>query len=131
MGIWDKLAFWKKDDDFGLNSLDTDFTKSFQDNTAQGQNPYAGNQYTEQNQFGQYNQYNSQQSFNQGFSQNPLEVNPVHQQTASQGSDKEMELINAKLDAIRSMLESINQRLANVERIAKAEEDSSRRKNTW
>jgi len=35
---------------------------------------------------------------------------------------RDIELISAKLDAIRAMLENINQRLANLERIAKESE---------
>jgi hypothetical protein len=51
-----------------------------------------------------------------------------------QGSDiaevaKELEIIHAKIDAIRSSLDSINQRLATLERIASG--DSAPRKYAW
>lgn len=37
----------------------------------------------------------------------------------SQITEKDLELISAKLDAIKALLESLNQRVANLERIAR------------
>jgi hypothetical protein len=40
--------------------------------------------------------------------------------------NRDLELLNAKLDAIRAQLESINQRLSNIERLAKSSEYEER-----
>lgn len=44
-------------------------------------------------------------------------------QTPRPSAPREMELVNAKLDTIRANLESINQRLANLERIARGDHE--------
>lgn len=41
--------------------------------------------------------------------------------------DKDLEVISSKLDAIRANLDSINQRLANLERVAYGEKDRQER----
>ena len=58
-------------------------------------------------------QHYAQQPFPQTFiPQQPLPI--------QQGVDaKDLEVISAKLDAIKALLESLNQRLANLERIAR------------
>ncbi|MBI2664871.1 hypothetical protein HYX10_06050 [Candidatus Woesearchaeota archaeon] len=51
---------------------------------------------------------------------------PMYPQQFSQpsfGPNRDLELVSAKLDAIRASLDSINQRLANLERIAYGEEN--------
>lgn len=47
--------------------------------------------------------------------------------------EKNMEIISSKLDVLKVSLESINQRLANLERIATADRDEARieRKRSW
>ncbi len=50
------------------------------------------------------------------------------QTSQSYGSNKEMEIISAKLDNLRLTLENISQRIANLERIAYGEEDASKRR---
>ncbi|MBT7903140.1 hypothetical protein HN587_04685 [Candidatus Woesearchaeota archaeon] len=49
----------------------------------------------------------------------------------SQNIHKDIELVNAKLDAIRSAIESINQRLSNIERIAKGDNNNNHQKYQW
>ncbi|MBW3012223.1 hypothetical protein KY311_03485 [Candidatus Woesearchaeota archaeon] len=49
---------------------------------------------------------------------------------ASPGQDivaKNLEIISAKIDALRASLDALSQRLANIERIALAEQDKSKR----
>jgi len=46
---------------------------------------------------------------------------PAYMPTPS-GAGRDIELLNAKLDAIKAMLENINQRLTTIERIAKSTE---------
>ena len=44
---------------------------------------------------------------------------------------KSLEVISSKLDALRASVDSLNQRLANLEAIARGEEDQSRRKRYY
>lgn len=83
-------------------------------------------------QFNQQQQQFSSQQFRpqqvQPQVQQPAFQQPAFQQpTFQQNNDianiaKEIEIVHAKLDAIRSYLESINQRLASLERIASSDE---------
>ena len=51
---------------------------------------------------------------------------PQPQPQSSYGSNRDLELVSAKLDAIKASLDSINQRLANLERAAYGEEEQRR-----
>jgi hypothetical protein len=71
----------------------------------------------------QFRPQQAQQQVQQPAFQQPL----FQQQGLQQNQDitniaKEIEIVHAKLDAIRSYLESINQRLASLERIASSDE---------
>ena len=46
-------------------------------------------------------------------------------------NSKNLEVISSKLDALRASLESINQRLANIEAIARGEQEDQRRKRYY
>jgi hypothetical protein len=65
----------------------------------------------------QKSQQQPQQQMQQQFQQSP-------------SSNHQYEILSAKLDAIKANLESINQRIANIERIASSPEPEIRR-NTW
>lgn len=71
--------------------------------------------------FGQENNYGRPQS----SSQSPNYINPVPQQSGPSHNDammlKNMEVISSKLDALRVSIDSVNQRLANLERMASGE----------
>ena len=63
----------------------------------------------------------SQQSSPQGFSSQPQ--NPSRIENSHQGGDayivgKEIEIMSSKLDALRAAIDTINQRLSNIERLA-------------
>ena len=59
--------------------------------------------------------------------QRPQPSYPLPQQGASPGSSsKDLEIISAKLDSLRISLDNINQRLANLERIAYGEQEVNR-----
>ncbi len=105
MGIMDKLKFWKKDDfdfdsmaskDMGMDDM------PLHDNSTLGQDIEEKSP----------------------FADTPEPTTPSYaapQQSTYQqpqpnvGAHKDMELINSKLDTIRAMLQSIEQRVANVE----------------
>ena len=62
----------------------------------------------------------------------PTPITPMQHavyQTVSpqEATNKDLEIISAKLDSIRANLDAINQRLANIERIAYAEKDRTER----
>jgi len=43
------------------------------------------------------------------------------------GANKDLELVSAKLDALKATLDTMNQRLANLERVAYGDDQSNRR----
>ena len=111
MGIFDKVAFWKKkEDDFGLSALDkslrvpTGLPPSPDANLGLGQQPFSQSQTGLPPQY-EFNQQPQMQSF---------------QQDQSYTLQKEVEIISIKLDAIKAAIETISQRLASLERFAYA-----------
>ncbi len=129
MGILDKVMFWKKKDEFkdlGLGDKDNlAFGNEFGAAPGTGLGPTPG---TGQG-FGQQSQ---------GFTppeptprpSMPSYPQPQFQQQQSYGSqdtNAKMEVISSKLDAVRASLDSLNQRLANLEAIARGEEPRRRR----
>jgi len=146
MAFFDKLAFWKHKEeapaiDLGMGSatgLDQG-NLGFDQQYGQ-QQPYfptgipvesamAPDQYAQQHPQRQFQQPGNE-SFTPTFKppMNMPPQGPQQQQYPSQ--DRESELIAAKLDAIKANLESINQRLANIERIAYGEKPQEK-KYSW
>ena len=102
MGILDLFKRHKEDDlsDLGLDEPKSyDFRSSGQDHSPQMPGPASG-----------FNDQYNGQGF--GAPQNP--------QTGSRDQmvAKELEIISSKLDSIRAMLESLNQRVGSLERVA-------------
>jgi len=155
MSFFEKMRFWKKkEDDFsnvGLN-LNKDFSApdfglGKSDDITSGYDPSLNSapsgfqqpgsqqqfqsppQYSPPNQFGQQNFSAPQSTFapQPAFSQ---ASQPYYQQQSSPQYtvSKEIEIISIKLDAIRSSLESINQRIAGLERVAYGESEQPKRK---
>lgn len=126
MSFFSKLAFWKKDDGFenmglGDKGMGADLAAP---DFGLGPAPYVDTGL--EGSYGLPTQPQQQPSF-----QRPQPSQPQFQQTSPQQSftaEKDMEIISSKLDALRAILDSINQRLANLETIAKGEEDQSRKK---
>ncbi|MEM4267213.1 MAG: hypothetical protein QXK37_00100 [Candidatus Woesearchaeota archaeon] len=131
MSFLEKVMFWKKREnsdfnpglDFGQQKFESDFGLS--------QQPQMG--------FPQFNQMQQdplrtsiQNPFDQTtFSQQPsYTVREVPRQDFSQPNyaEKNMEIISSKLDALKLAVESINQRLANIERIALQDQERQRRR---
>jgi hypothetical protein len=128
MGFFSKLAFWKKKDEFeslGLGekgaSLGPDLSSSDLGlSTASGLEGGYGlpTQPTQQPTPPQpsFQQQPSYQQFQQ----------PSPQQPQGFTAEKDLEIISSKLDALRAALDSINQRLANLEAIARGEQEQSK-----
>ena len=133
MGLFSKLAFWKKKDEFesiglgekgkGLGSdlaapdlglsggLEGGFgapTQPMQPTPAPPPQP-------------SYPQP-QQPSFQPQFQP------PAQQPQQGFTAEKDFEVISSKLDALRAALDAINQRLANLEAIARGEEEQSKRR---
>jgi hypothetical protein len=130
MGFLDKLAFWKKKDEFegiglgdkgqslssGLGSPDFGMGTGMEGGyglPTQPAQPTAAQPMQQPS----YPQSYTQPSFQPQFQQSP-------QQTTS--TEKDLEIISSKLDAIRATIDSINQRLANLEAMARGEQEQNR-----
>lgn len=131
MSIFSKIAFWKKKDDFGDFEKDLGLDKELgMGDLTTGMSPDLGigMETQEPHKYPSYQQ--PQQSF-QPFQQN---LQQGFQQPVQQMSDrdyihaKSLEVISSKLDALKAAIESINQRLANLESIAKGEQEDKRRR---
>ena len=127
MGFLGKLAFWKKSD--GIDDLNNDLGmgKDFGLGNDQGPSPDLGlgiDQASSQQALQKYPSFQQQAFASPAFSQPAVQYPTDSSYIAS----KNLEIISSKLDAIRATIESINQRLANLEAIARGEEDSRRKR---
>lgn len=127
MSVFSKIAFWKKKDDFGDFEKDLGLDKDFGiGDSGTGMSPDLGMGMETQ----EPHKYPSYQQPQQGFQ--PIQQG--YQQPVQQMSDrdyihaKSLEVISSKLDALKAAIESINQRLANIEAIAKGEQEDKRRR---
>jgi hypothetical protein len=92
MSFTDKVAFWRKKEEYSPGALPGDRL----DLPASDQS------------------YPSIPTFTP-----PSMPEPHHQIQRPAPQNRELELVEAKLDAIKSTLDSVNQRLENIERLAK------------
>ncbi len=154
MGLLDKLMFWKKEDEFGLDNLGTkDFNSNFNvggltddplkpsssssfgaekspfgSESDIGSSPQLGNTpfpTTSQNMPGTRSTGSSGSNFNPSSSQSANQPwqSPSPQPTST---GKDLELINSKLDTLRAMLQSIDQRLNEIERTNTSDKQKQR-----
>jgi|SRR3989344_1307050 len=135
MAFFDKLAFWKKKDDLGDLGKDLGMDKDLGLGMDTGPSPDLGMGLEPQQQQ-PFQKYPSFQQNN--FSQPGFQVQPAFQapqQPSYQGdsyiASKNLEVISSKLDALRATMESINQRLANIEAIARGEQEDTRRRRYY
>ncbi|MCK5283005.1 MAG: hypothetical protein KAK00_06355 [Nanoarchaeota archaeon] len=139
MGFLNKLAFWKKEDDLGID-------KGF-NSDMKGMDFGAPNDFGSSNDlslssskgmpdvsnFRGVGDVQEQQQMNQTlaqpFSSSPSPAFNSPQNFQQPKSTNDLELISAKLDAIKATMDAINQRIANLERAAYPEENQNR--NRW
>ena len=144
LGFFDKLAFWKKKDDFGDLGKDLDLGKDFGKDLGmdinQGPSPDLGAGLEpmgqSQQQFQKYPSFQGQQNFS-----NPSSYPQPYQQPASPSypsasndpyiASKNLEVISSKLDALKASINALNQRVANIEAIARGEQEEQRRKRYY
>ncbi len=115
MGIFGKLMFWKKNDEIGMDRM--------------GINPGETGLPPEP----------QQQSWSQPMSPFPQQQPAYFQQqtpqidafqsSGSYAAGKQLELVSAKLDALKAAIDSLNQRMANMERMMQG--DDYFRKRGW
>ena len=127
MAILDKLMFWKKRDEFAdLGLGEEKGNLPFGDDFGMGDQPAAPNL----NQSGLGQQYPAQNlpstspspQFQQQFQQ------PRYENPQQDINEKNLEIISSKIDALRAGIESISQRLANLETMARGEEEKGKRR---
>ena len=107
MGMFSKLKFWKKEDDFDFDSLASkEMAKDF---------PPIGTPPPVTSERSPFDELDRRSD---PFSSQPEEISPslVPQATRDLGSKRDMELMNSKLDTIKALLQSLDQRLANLEK---------------
>ena len=143
MGFGDKLKFWKKEEDdfsdlgdFGLGDIPgpsaspagpaPEKTELFPDMNTPSQGispgpmtpPPVQHPSTMPDMGAAEQKPESMGMAQQTFTSAPQTMQPTY--------NKDLELISAKLDSMKAMLENINQRLANPERIAKGDQETPR-----
>ena len=113
MGLFGKLAFWKKDDlDFerlAQKDLNLGIGKDgvpIQDDLG----------FEEKSPFGDKSTDFEHPS--SSFTPRTPAASPVYQTQTARTSDRDLELISSKLDTIKAILTSMDQRIANLERAA-------------
>lgn len=129
MGFFGKLAFWKKRDDLGDLGKELGLDKDLGLDIGAGPSPDLGMGMEPSPTQQPYQKYPS-------FQQTSFQPQPAFQQPSYSSSDsyiasKNLEVISSKLDALRVSLESINQRLANIEAIARGEQEDTRRRRYY
>jgi hypothetical protein len=137
MGVLSKLAFWKKKDDFSDIGKDLGLDKDMGFDGGAGPSPDLGMGLEPMNQQTQhpFQQYPSMQQSQSGFQQPSFTPPQPMQQALSSGdsyiNSKNLEVISSKLDALRATLDSINQRLSNIESIARGEQEDFRKRRYY
>ncbi len=133
MAFFSKLAFWKKKDDIDDIGKDLGLDKELGLDMGTGPSPELGMGIEPQQQqpFQKYPSYQQP-----GFQAPSAPSFPGFQQQPSLSNDsyiasKNLEVISSKLDALRVSIESINQRLANIEAIARGEQEDTRRRRYY
>lgn len=138
MAFFSRLAFWKRKDD--LDDLGKDLGLDRDLGLGMGPSPDLGMGMEAQGQqpFQKYPSFQQQpQSFQSqpSFQPQNFQSQSFQQQPSYSNEDfmtsKNLEVISSKLDALRASLESINQRLANIEAIARGEQEDTRRKRYY
>ena len=122
MGIFDKLMFWRKEDEFDFDKVAGKELHNAgfpQDNLGIEQKSAW---LTEKSPFEDQAPATAP-PIGQKFNPSPYQA-PA---SSTGGTNKDLDLINSKLDTVRAMLQSMDQRMANIERNVGAEEKQKQR----
>ncbi|PIZ51572.1 hypothetical protein COY27_03295 [Candidatus Woesearchaeota archaeon CG_4_10_14_0_2_um_filter_33_13] len=121
MSILGKLKFWKKEDDFNFDDIaNKDMNKDLfkgDDLGLQQQQPFQ-----EQSPFPQeQQQFQPPQQEPSGIQQLKQQQQSSYPQQNTGFSGRDIDLLSSKLDTIKALLNSMDQRIANLERSAGVE----------
>ena len=135
LGFFDKLTFWKKKDDFGDLGKDLGMGKDL-GLDMQGPSPDLGmglEPIQSQQPFQKYPSFPPQQNFQAPNFQSPPAFQPSYPPASNDSyiASKNLEVISSKLDALKASIDSLNQRVANIEAIARGEQEEQRRKRYY
>ena len=140
MGILDKVMFWKKKDEFADVGLGDKENLAFGDELGAGQPganppgmgaaPGLGADPGIDQDLGQQTPQSFQQPQPSAPSFSPPQQAPAYSPQQDLET-KSLEVISSKLDALRSSIDSLSQRMANLEAIARGEEDQSRKRRYY
>ena len=130
MGILNKIMFWKHDDDLDFDNL------ANQELDMGGQDPLADKTITPDLAMPGSSDPLSSPAFESpaaGLSPTPSPAptpapSPYTPQPTGGSSDQEFQLINSKLDTLKAILTSMEQRITNIERIAGAEQQQQKQR---
>lgn len=121
-----RLAFWKKEDKI---DLDKDLRGPLSGNDYGGtwsKSPFETGSTTNDLGLSGYPQNTLEPIDNSSYSQ-PSAINNLRQQVNQKNDvetlSKNIEIISSKMDALKAMMESLSQRIANIEKIAMAEQE--------
>lgn len=133
MGIFSKLAFWKRKDDFadlGMGKEPADLNLGADLGLPDMQQPQPTYRQPWQQPPPLQQPMQSYQSYQPtsppGFQAQSSFSAPQFSTPQQDITSKNIELISSKLDALKAYLDNISQRLANLERIASGEEERKR-----
>ena len=129
MGFFNKIAFWKKKDDLDDLGKDLGLDKELGLEMGSGPSPDLGMGLEPASTQQAFNKYPSFQQPN--FQPQQAFQQPSYTSDSNYIASKNLEVISSKLDALRASLESINQRLANIEAIARGEQEDMKRKRYY
>lgn len=132
MGLLGKLAFWKKRDDLADLGKDLGMGKELGLDLSSGPSPDLGMgmEIPGQQPYQKYPSF-QQQNFPQQQSFPPQQNFQPSYQNDNYIASKNLEVISSKLDALRVSLDSINQRLAAIEAMARGEQEEPRRRRYY
>jgi len=145
MTILDKVMFWKKKDEFSDIGLGDKDNLAFGDDfgaqpgapgATPGAAPGAPPGLGPSPDLGPDPGLGAQPSAPPGPAPQPFQQPPPQVQQPSYNPQqdleaKSLEVISSKLDALRASVDSLNQRLANLEAIARGDEDQGRRRRYY
>ena len=125
MAFFSKLAFWKKKDNLDDLGKDLGLDKELGLDLG-GPSPDLGMGLETQQPYQKYPSFQPQPSF-----QAPSFQAPAYSPPASNDSyiaSKNLEVISSKLDALKASIDALNQRVANIEAIARGEQEQQRKR---
>ncbi len=120
MGMMDKLAFWKSSDDFEEDKMPAREAFGLNDKPDDLSDPF--NEPKQQEALGLHPDFNPERNFQ------TKEIPQQQTQSTFNGEliSKDIEIVSTKIDALKSEIESMNQRLMNIESLARKEQDPRR-----